>query len=122
MIDSRATLTVPVRFDMVTDSIDRQAKLGLICLLDGSAVPRGNDVATLVIQDHGFKAPGGMSMRRYISGHQPGRQLRAKLDSKGQFRLWTDQKGKATIVLFSDSGKQVRDILLVPGKILHPKF
>ena len=122
MIDTQSTLTTPDRFEMIPDSLEQQARLGLICLLDGTAPAGDKALATLMIKDPGLQNPAGQDLRRYLTGHRPEQQLRTKVDSKGSFRLWTDRKGEATLVLLSDSGKQVRDLLLVPGKILHPKF
>ena len=122
MIDSSSMATAPDRFDMIPSSRERQARLGLICLLEGSAPPEDGALVTLMIRATGLLAPGAVSMRRFLSGHRPESKLESKLDAKGNFRLWTDRKGEATLVLLGDSGRQVRDILLVPGKILHPRF
>lgn len=114
--------TLPKRFEMIPESVDRQAALGLICLIDGTVRQPRNSLVTLVVKDPGLRAPGGMVLRRYLAGNVPERRLRCKVGAAGRFRLWTDQKGQAALILFNDAGKQQKDLLLVPGQTLHPAF
>ncbi len=122
MIGGGAAGSMPTRFEILPESLERQAKLGLICLLEGRATRAKDGLVKLVVKDPGLLTPGPKAMRRYLSGHRPERHLQATVDAAGQFRLWTDQKGAATLILFSDSGQRTRDLLLVPGRVLHPKF